>query len=195
MLRGKKIEKLLEGIDAFCAANGIESMRLPFIPNVAPYCGRVLKEIVGQAEAKNVLEVGTAVGYSALWLASGLKGKGKIFSIEADRQMIAKAREFIEMADAIELVEIIEGNALEEIPRLEKSNIVFDVVFLDAAKSEYLGYFKPSEPMLRRGGYLAAHNVFSFASALKPFVDYLHSLGNFEVKLIQKADLLVARKL
>jgi len=194
MIKGKKLEGLLAEIDTHCSTHGISSLSLPFIPNISPYCGKVLKQLVLESKAKKILEVGTAVAYSTLWLASGLQEEGKVITIEIDAGMASKAREFIAKAKADSLISLIEGDALSVLPLLQQEKHSFDLVFLDAIKTSYLQYFHLSGPMLQKNGFLTAHNVFSFKQALAPFVQYIRSLEGFETKLIRQADLLVAKK-
>jgi len=116
--------------------------------------GRVLSMISHLLKPQRVLEIGTYTGYSALCLAEGLSPGGKLFTIDINEELEKKVREhFAQWQDKIEYKI---GNALDIIPTL---NEVFDLVFIDADKSNYIKYFDLVIDKIRPGGFVLADNV------------------------------------
>jgi caffeoyl-CoA O-methyltransferase len=116
--------------------------------------GRVLSMISHLLKPQRVLEIGTYTGYSALCLAEGLSPGGKLITIDINEELEKKVREhFAQWQDKIEYKI---GNALDIIPTL---NEVFDLVFIDADKSNYIKYFDLVIDKIRPGGFVLADNV------------------------------------
>ena len=115
-------------------------------------------EITARAtQARRVLEIGMAIGYSVVHLARGLSEGGEVVTIEPSEEMIARSGEYIERAGLSERVRVERGFALEVLPRL--AGETFDVVFLDALKEEYAQYLELSLPLLRVGGVVVVDNL------------------------------------
>ena len=111
-----------------------------FVPSIGPVKGRIITEIIKKYNPKNILEVGTLYGYSAILMAARddmRHAEGKVATIEIDRSVADIARKNIDDAGLSEKINVIVGNALEIISRLD---LKFDLLFLDAAKDEYLKY-------------------------------------------------------
>jgi predicted O-methyltransferase YrrM len=102
-----------------------------------------------------VLEVGTAIGYSTLHMAEQLSA-GRVVTLERDPDRAAQARAYLEHAGVAERVELIEGDALETIPRLSGP---FDLLFVDASKGEYERYIELAEPLLAERCTLVVDNL------------------------------------
>jgi caffeoyl-CoA O-methyltransferase len=105
--------------------------------------------------ARRVLEIGMAIGYTALHLARALP-EGEVVTIEPSEEMIERSEHYLGRAGLRGLVTIERGYALEVIPRLAGE---FDIIFLDAVKQEYAGYLELSLPLLRAGGVVLADNL------------------------------------
>jgi caffeoyl-CoA O-methyltransferase len=103
----------------------------------------------------SILEIGTAIGYSTLHMAEAA-ANARIITLEIDPERARRARLHFSQAKVADRVEVIEGDALETIPRLKQS---FDFVFLDAAKGKYADFFDLVFPLLAPGGVLLADNV------------------------------------
>jgi predicted O-methyltransferase YrrM len=131
--------------------------------------GEILHLLVKLKNPKNVLEVGTSIGYSAIWIASALK-KGSLTCIDHWPERIHIAKSFFNRAKLP--IKLIEGNALDVIPGLKTK---FDMVFLDATKSEYLNYLK--KVRLNKGALVIADNTISHASKMQDFLDYVGRRG------------------
>ncbi len=124
------------------------------VPIVAWETGRLLASLCRAADP-SVLEVGTAIGCSALHMAQELT-EGRIVSLEYDGTRIASARELLDRAGVGERVEIVEGDARDTIPTLEGP---FDLIFLDATKGEYREYLRLAEPLASERALLLIDNV------------------------------------
>lgn len=120
----------------------------------------VFLEITARAiQARRVLEIGMAIGYSVIHLARGMNSDGLVVTIDPSDEMIARAEAYLSRADLRQRVRIERGLALEVLPRLAASGESFDLVFLDALKEEYASYLELALPMLRVGGVLVADNL------------------------------------
>jgi predicted O-methyltransferase YrrM len=102
-----------------------------------------------------VLEVGTAIGYSTLHMAEALSS-GRVVTLERDPDRAAQARGYLERAGVSERVELIEGDALDTIPRLSGP---FGLLFVDASKGEYERYIELAEPLLAERCTLVVDNL------------------------------------
>jgi len=118
--------------------------------------GQFLSMISRMIRPARILEVGTFTGYSAICLAQGLATNGKLHTIEAEEAYSDIAREYIRKAGLDELIILHDGDALEIIPGLDET---FDLVFLDAAKENYLDYYNLVFDKVRKGGYILADNA------------------------------------
>lgn len=127
------------------------------IPAVAAETGALLRFLARLLSARHVVEVGSGGGYSGLWLLGGMSPRGALTTIEldADNQSLAQ-RAFTE-AGVIDRVRSMRGAALEVLPKLADEH--YDMVFLDATKSEYPAYLAHARRLLRPGGLLIADNV------------------------------------
>lgn len=106
--------------------------------------------------ARRVLEIGLAIGYSALHLARAVGEGGEVVTIEPSDEMIRLTEDYLGRAGLRERVTIEKGYALEVLPRLAGQ---FDLVYLDAIKEEYSEYLEASLPLLRVGGVVVADNL------------------------------------
>ena len=128
--------------------------------------GRVLSMLSKMIQPKNVLEIGTYTGYSALCFAEGLRDKGKVTTIDINYQLKEMVSEYISKANADHLIDFIIGDALSIIPTL---NRMFDIVFIDADKENYINYYNLVFDKVPSGGYIIADNVLWSGKVLKPY--------------------------
>ena len=124
------------------------------VPIVHWEAGRLLASLC-RALDPVVLEVGTAIGYSALHMAEQLE-RGRVVTLERDPEMVRHARGFLERGGVAERVEIVEGDALESLPRLEGP---FDLLFIDGTKAEYRRYLELAEPKLAPRALIVVDNL------------------------------------
>ena len=148
-----------------------------FIPVIGPEKGLILDRVIRDSKPRRVLEVGTFIGYSAIRIARLLTRGGKLFCIEKNAHHAEMARMNLERAGLSERVEIIVDDAKHAIPRLRG---IFDVVFIDAEKSEYYAYLKLVEPRLHRGSILVADNAGAFARDMSEYLSYVRDSGKYE---------------
>jgi predicted O-methyltransferase YrrM len=130
--------------------------------SVSADVGRLLRILTSLTPGHLALEVGTLAGYSAIWIARGLADDGRLLTVELDPKHAAFARAEIDQTEMADKIEIVEGAALEVLPalldRLGPESV--DLAFVDAAKSEYVDYFRQLHPMIKRGGLLVVDNVY-----------------------------------
>jgi predicted O-methyltransferase YrrM len=125
--------------------------------NIPPDDGRLLRVLVETMNAKNVVEIGTSNGYSAIWICLGLRTTGgTLITYEITDWRAAKARENFKRAGVEKIVTLVEGDAHEEVKKLKDS---IDLLFLDADKEGYLDYLEKLLPLVRPGGLIVAHNM------------------------------------
>ena len=127
--------------------------------------GRFLSMISHMVKPKNILEIGTFTGYSAICLSEGLQADGKLITIDINDELEEMVRNYIDRADLNNKVEHIIGNALSIIPKLTTN---FDLVFIDADKENYSNYFDLVFGKLNPGGYIIADNVLWSGHVLEP---------------------------
>jgi predicted O-methyltransferase YrrM len=126
------------------------------IPIVVPQTGALLHVLARACGARRVLEVGTAIGVSTLYLARALPAEGTVVSFEIDTERHAAATRYLEQAGVLDRVELHLADAREGVRTLEGG---FDMAFIDGVKSQYGEYFGALLPLLREGGVLAVDNV------------------------------------
>ena len=124
------------------------------VPIVQWEAGRFLATLC-RATDPRVLEVGTAIGYSALHIAQALD-RGRLLTLEIDPARAATARRFLDDAGVGDRVEIVEGDARQTIPTLEGP---FDLLFIDARKDQYREYLELAEPLLSERALLVVDNL------------------------------------
>ena len=118
--------------------------------------GRLLKMLVQMIQPKNILEVGTFSGYSALCMAEGLEEDGKLYTFEINDEQEDFTRPWIEGSPVADKIEFIIGDANVEAPKL---GIVFDMAFIDGDKRTYQQTYETVLSLLRPGGFIIADNT------------------------------------
>jgi len=118
--------------------------------------GRLLSMFSKMIEPKNILEIGTYTGYSALCLAEGLTEEGKLVTLDKNIELFDRVNTYFSESQFRKKLKMLHGDALELIPNLKES---WDLVFIDADKENYYEYYKMTLPHVRSGGYIIADNV------------------------------------
>jgi predicted O-methyltransferase YrrM len=147
--------------------------------------GRILSAISHMIKPKNVLEIGTYTGYSALCFAEGLAENGKITTIDINEELTPIVEKYINASDYKNQIELKIGNALDIIPKTEGK---FDLVFIDADKENYSAYFDLIIDRMQPGGFILADNVLWSGNILKDEKDMDEStlaLDRFNKKVHQ----------
>lgn len=170
-----------------------ETARKEFLPSIGPIKGKIIEDVIKQYKPKEVLEIGTLHGYSAILIANIILG-GKydienfnsessstehiLISVEKDQKLADIARKNIEKARLSEKIQVINGDALEIIPRLKSK---FNMIFLDATKSEYLKYLQLIEKysLLNKRAVVVADNVLIYENEMKDYLDYVRNSGKY----------------
>lgn len=135
--------------------------------------GRLLRLLAASNGAKRALEIGSANGYSAIWIALGLRETGgRLVTIEYDPQRAKAAEANIRAAGLADIVQVIPGDAFAAIPALPGT---FDFVFVDAWKRDYQRFFDLLFPRLDRGGLILGHNVVNKAREMGDFLTTLRT--------------------
>ncbi len=116
----------------------------------------VISKILTEKKPSRILEIGAAVGYSAICFSEYLDEDGKIDTIERDIERIEKAKENIKKAEVEEKINLYEGDAVEILPTLNEK---YDVVFIDAAKGKYPFFLDQAMRMLNDKGIIIADNI------------------------------------
>jgi predicted O-methyltransferase YrrM len=134
---------------------------------VEPTTGRFLFSLVAPQTDCEVLELGGSRGYSSIWLAAGVRHLGgRVLSLEHDPAKIEAWRRNIADAGLEEWAELADGDAFEQLPRIDD---VFDLVFLDAEKDDYEELFRLAREKLEPGALIVADNVLSHPDPLAEY--------------------------
>ena len=168
-----------------------------FLPSIGPIKGKIMKDIIKEHKPEKALEIGTLHGYSAILITINIliqkAGKKKmnidfennssepiLFTLEKDGKMAQIARSNIENSGLSDKIHLIYGDGLKEIPKL-KSKYKFDMVFLDATKSEYLKYLQLIEQygLLNKRAVVVADNVIMYEDEMGDYLDYVRNSGNY----------------
>ncbi|MDQ6932105.1 MAG: O-methyltransferase [Candidatus Eremiobacteraeota bacterium] len=136
------------------------------VPIVSRSTGRMLSTLVHCMQANRILEIGTAYGYSTLWMALALPPAGKIWTIDPDRERTETACGYLRRAQKMDAVEIINQPALEVLPTFPQRNL--DIVFIDALKEEYEAYLGAAVPLLKLSGLVLIDNLLWSGRAAAP---------------------------
>lgn len=126
------------------------------VPIVSREVGRFLSTLVHAMQANRILEIGTAYGYSTLWMALAQPPVGAIWTIDPDTKRTDVARSFFERAGESASIEVLSQPALEVLENFPQRNL--DIVFIDALKVEYQAYLDLAIPTLKRSGIVVVDN-------------------------------------
>jgi predicted O-methyltransferase YrrM len=131
---------------------------------VPPEQGSFLQVLLRVARAREVVEVGTLAGYSAIWMARALPAGGRVRTIEFEPRHAEFARAWIARSDVAGRVEVLEGRGIDHLRAIPDRSV--DVVFVDADKAGYAAYADEAARILVPGGLLLADNAFAFGQVL-----------------------------
>lgn len=193
-------DDLLKEISDYTAANHPKAHMLS-----GRLQGKFLEMLSCMIRPQRILEIGTFTGYSALCLAKGLQSNGVLHTIELREQDAATAKGFFQRSFFKDNIILHIGDALKVIGEL---NETFDLVFIDADKTNYTNYFNLVLPKVRQNGFIFADNVLFHgqvlteelkgknAKAIQAFNDFVRSCNDVEKVMLPLRDgLLLMRKL
>ena len=139
--------------------------------------GRLLKMLVRMIRPKNILEVGTFSGYSAICMAEGLEEGGMVYTFEINDEQEDFTRPWIEQSPVADKIRFIIGDAITEAPKL---GITFDMAFIDGDKRTYRECYEMVLPILRRGGFILADNTLWDGHVVDHAYDHDHQTQGIE---------------
>ena len=153
------------------------------LPSIGPIKGKIISEIIQKYKPTTILEIGTLHGYSAILMTDLLLDyyhDAKLITIEIEKNVADIARKNIGKAGLAHKIEVVCGNALDVIPTLTAYK--FDLIFLDAVKSEYLQYLKLIEvnELMKKGSVVIADNVLLYENEMKDYLEYVRNSGRYE---------------
>jgi predicted O-methyltransferase YrrM len=150
------------------------------LPSIGPIKGKIISDIIKRYQPTKILEIGTLHGYSAILMVDLLFDDGKLITIEIDKNLADIARKNIAKAGLSHKIEVISGNALEVIPTL--TGYKFDLIFLDAVKSEYLQYLRLLEEkhLMKKDSVVVADNVILYENEMKDYLEYVRSSDRYK---------------
>ena len=154
------------------------------LPSIGPLKGRIISDIVKKYRPASILEIGTLHGYSAILMGSLLPDDGgKLITIEIDRDLANIATKNIEKAGLSSKIKVICSDAIDVIPTLD--GYKFDLVFLDAIKTQYLNYLKLLEAknLLKEESIVVADNVILYESEMKDYLEYVRNSGYYRSQI------------
>lgn len=126
------------------------------IPIIMDDTLEVIEDMIKDDKPSKILEIGTAVGYSAICFSEYLAEGGRIDTIERDLDRVQEAKENIKKTEVADKINILEGDAVEILPTLNEK---YDVVFIDAAKGKYPFFLKEARRMIKDNGIIFADNI------------------------------------
>jgi caffeoyl-CoA O-methyltransferase len=135
------------------------------VPIIGPAVARLLTFLVHVSGAKRIFEMGSAIGYSTIWLARAVGPKGKVFYTDGDPANAQRAKVYFRMAGVAKRIEVKVGIAQE---MLKKTPGTFDLIFNDVDKHQYPDALRAALPKLRRGGLLITDNTLWSGKAARP---------------------------
>ena len=118
--------------------------------------GRILSMFSHMVKPKNVLEIGTYTGYSAICFCEGMQEDGELHTIDINEELVSIQDKYFELSGYSDLIKRHVGNALEIVPSID---LEWDLVFIDADKHNYINYYEMVLPKVRKGGIILFDNV------------------------------------
>ncbi len=174
---------------------------LNHVPIIHPEVAQLIRVLIKISKPKRILEIGTAIGYSALIMASSMEKGGSITTIEKRDDMINIAEKNIQDNGYSGMIQIIKGEAEEVLPTI---NDEFDFIFIDAAKGQYMEFFPYCIKNLVDGGIIVSDNVLykgmvasdelvvrrkkTIVKRMRNYLDYITSNNDLESSVIPIGD-------
>jgi len=161
----------------------IEEMgKKSFIPSIGPVKGKILAEVVRKLKPRKILEVGSLYGYSAILITKNSPANAEITTVEKNPEHARMTEQNVERAQLENQIKVIKGDAMEILSKLPGP---FDLVFLDAEKTQYLDYLKAVEDKLHQGSVVVADNVGVFADQMQNYLHYVRNTGRYRSRTVE----------
>jgi predicted O-methyltransferase YrrM len=151
------------------------------LPSIGPVKGRIIYDIIKKYKPTSILEIGTLHGYSAILMGNLLPDDtGRLITIEIDRDLANIAIKNIDKAGLSYKIKVICNDAIDVIPTL--GGYKFDLVFLDAIKTQYLSYLRLIEEknLINEESVVVADNVILYESEMKDYLEYVRNSGKYK---------------
>ncbi|MGM0396693.1 MAG: O-methyltransferase [Bacillota bacterium] len=171
------------------------------VPIIEPEVGQLITLLLKLHKPKEILEVGTAIGYSALLMAESLYGDWSITTMERNQEMTAQATKNFSESPLGDRIRIIEGDALDTFPHLTKK---YDFIFLDAAKGQYMEFLHYAKELLKPGGLIVSDNVLykgmvasdklvvrrkrTIVNRLREYLEYINNMEGYTSSVLPLGD-------
>jgi len=154
------------------------------IPNVTEKGGQFLNMLVRISKSQNILEIGSANGYSTIWLADAVRQNGgKMVTIDFSKPTYNSAKFNLNKACLSEFVNFYFGNALDIIPKINEPKL-FDFVFVDGEKRSYWNFWEVIESHLAENAIIVFDDILSFPEKTHVFMENIKNISGFDQVLI-----------
>jgi predicted O-methyltransferase YrrM len=161
----------------------IEEMgKKSFIPSIGPVKGKILAEVVRKLKPRKILEVGSLYGYSAILITKNSPANAEITTVEKNPEHVRITEQNVERAQLENQIKVIQGDAMQILSKLPGP---FDLVFLDAEKTQYLDYLKALEDKLHQGSVVVADNVGVFQDQMQNYLHYVRNTGRYRSRTVE----------
>jgi predicted O-methyltransferase YrrM len=178
------MRQLLSELEAFGANNDrVKTGRPQRMLNITRETGELLAVLVKCTKAKRILEIGTSNGYSTLWLTEAARSiQGVVTTVECSDYKIGLATQNFQRANLVDIITQVKDDAGSFLSGCADES--YEMIFLDAERSAYLGYWQDLRRVLCQGGLLVADNAISHQEQLAPLVAMVESDDRFRTCLI-----------
>jgi predicted O-methyltransferase YrrM len=170
-----------------------ERARIDSLPSIGPIKAKIVESVITEHKPRKALEIGTLHGYSAILIANAMSGYSRknknfdtdteysgpfVITVEKDEKLATIARKNIVNSGLSKLIQVINGDAKKVISSL---GVKFSMIFLDAAKNEYLRYLQLIEEndLLDKKAVIVADNVILFEDEMRDYLDYVRDSGKY----------------
>jgi len=161
----------------------IEEMgKKSFIPSIGQVKGKILAEVVRKLKPRKILEVGSLYGYSAILITKNSPANAEITTVEKNPEHARVTEQNVERAQLENQIKVIQGDAMQTLSKLPGP---FDLVFLDAEKTQYLDYLKAVEDKLHQGSVVVADNVGVFRDQMQNYLHYVRNTGRYRSRTVE----------
>lgn len=155
------------------------------IPIIGPAVARVLYQYARLINARRIFEMGSAIGYSTIWLARAVGNEGRVYYTDGSQANAAEARGYFERAGVMDRIEVLTGDSMALLDMVEGE---FDLIFNDVDKHQYPDAFRKAVPRVRRGGLFITDNALWYGKVARDDADkYTEGVREFN-RLIYAAD-------